>query len=475
VRVLALLVLSLVLVSAAAAATIRGTKRADLVPAAFGATDRVVCGGGRDIVSADLADRVAADCETVSRRLSVDPYANADSQHETSVEPDDFAWGDTIVATFQIGRRAAGASANIGTAVSTDDGRTWRRAVLPGLTVNAGGAEQAASDPSVAFDAVHGVWLVSSLTIHDGGSHIFVSRSTDGLHWSAPVDAAEGQILDKEWVVCDNGTTSPHRGRCYLEYSDDAKNVTTSQSSDDGGLTWSAAVRAGSILVGTQPVVQPNGALTVVAGDYRGEDALTGNMVALRSTDGGATFQRFTVAGLQAADNDPMRAIALPSLDVDSNGTIYATWHDCRFRSGCGSNDIVLSTSADGATWTPPRRVTTGPSSFIPGLGADPQNPGRLALVYAYFHAGTKTLGVALTQSTDGGRTWSTAQRLDPQAMPTTWLPRSEGGRMVGDYFSTVFAGGRVVPVFTLATSPVGSRFREAIFSTSVQALRQRR
>jgi hypothetical protein len=470
------LLLALVLVSTASAATIRGTKRPDFLPAAFGAIDRVSCGGGRDVVSADLGDRVAADCEVVSRRLSVDPYANRDSQHETAVEPDDFAWGDTIVAAYQLGRRAAGAAANIGAAVSTDDGRTWRRSVLPGLTVNGGGAEQAASDPAVAYDATHGVWLVSSLTIHEGGSHVFVSRSTDGLHWSAPVDAAEGEILDKEWVVCDNGAASPHKGRCYLEYSDDARNITTSQSSDDGGLTWSPAVRAGSILVGTQPVVQPNGTLTVVAGDYQGEDALTGAIVALRSTDGGATFQRFTVATLRSADNAPMRAIALPSLDVDANGTIYAAWHDCRFRAACTANDIVLSTSTDGATWAAPRRVTTGASSFIPGLAVDPTTPSRLALVYGYFHPGTtKTLGVALTQSADGGRTWSAPQRLDPEPMAMTWLPRSEGGRMVGDYFSTVFAGGRVVPVFTLATAPNGARFREAIFATSVKALGQRR
>ena len=474
-RGLPLLALSLVLVSTATAATIHGTKRADLVPAAFGATDRVACGAGRDLVSADLADRVAADCEVVSRRLSVDPYTNGDSQHETAVEPDDFAWGDTVVATFQIGRRAAGAAANIGTAVSTDDGRTWQRAVLPGLTVNAGGPETAASDPAVAYDSVHGFWLVSSLTIHDGGSHVFVSRSTDGRHWSAPVDAAEGEVLDKEWIVCDNNAASPHKGRCYLEYSDDAKNITTSQSSDDGGQTWSPAVRAGSILVGAQPVVQPNGNLTVVAGDYQGDEALTGAMVSLRSTDGGATFQRFTVATLRSANNDPMRAIALPSLDVDSNGTIYAAWHDCRFRATCSANDIVLSTSTDGATGSAPRRVTSGPSSFIPGFAADPQNPGRLALVYAYFHAGTKTLGMALTQSVNGGRTWAAPQRLDTQAMPTSWLPRSEGGRMVGDYFSAAFAGGRVVPVFTLATSPMGTHFREAIFATSVKALAQRR
>ena len=67
--------------------------------------------------------------------------------------------------------RSAGARtappSNIGTAVSTDAGRTWQRSFLPGTTANATppGPETAASDPSVAFDAVHGVWLVSTLTI----------------------------------------------------------------------------------------------------------------------------------------------------------------------------------------------------------------------------------------------------------------------------------------------------------------------
>ena len=41
---------------------------------------------------------------------------------------------------------------------------------------------------------------------------------------------------------------------------------------------------------------------------------------------------------------------------------------------------------------------------------------------------------------------------------------------MVGDYFSTSFAGGRVVPVFALATSPLNGHLREAIFAVSLPA-----
>ena len=73
-------------------------------------------------------------------------------------------------------------------------------------------------------------------------------------------------------------------------------------SSDDGGVTWSAPVRAGTVLVGTQPVVQPNGALTVVAGDYNGEEALRGTIVALHSTDGGVTWAEADIDVVETTD-----------------------------------------------------------------------------------------------------------------------------------------------------------------------------
>jgi hypothetical protein len=483
--------------STATAATIRGTKAADTIvgtqaadsitagagadriQTAFGGVDRVDCGPGVDLVAADLSDTVSSNCEIVSRRLSVDPYANADSQHETAVEPDSASSGSTIVAAFQVGRRENGAASNIGTAVSTDAGRTWQRSFLPGTTTNATppGPETAASDPSVAFDATHGLWLVSTLTIERSFSHVYVSRSTNGKTWSAPVDAVGGAILDKEWLTCDNGAASPFRGRCYLEYTDDQANSTVSEFSTDGGATWSQPVTAAAFLVGTQPVVLPNGTLVVVAGDYHGDSALSGAMVALRSTDGGAHFTRAVVSDLQAADNGPMRAIALPSVDVDSAGTIYAAWHDCRFRPGCTRNDIVISTSTDGVAWTPPTRVpvtdtTSAPlSAFITGLAADPAHPGALALVYAYYPSGSSTIGFAFAQSRDGGRTWVGRVRLDVQPAPVIWLPNADGGRMVGDYFSVSYAGDRVVPVFALALAPLKGRFREAIFATSLRAL----
>ena len=473
------LVLALVLVAPAAAATIRtvhGTRNNDFIQASFDGVERVDCRGGFDVVAADLADTVAANCEVVSRRLSVDSSTNPTSQHETSVEPDDFASGSTVVATYQVGRLATGGASNIGFAVSRDAGRSWQRGIIPGLTVESSppGPERAASDPAVTYDPLHSTWLISTLTLEQGGTRVEVSRSADGAHWSTPITVAAGPALDKDWIGCDAGAASSFRGRCYAVYTDDAKDQVSSQSSDDGGVTWSAPVRAGGDLVGMEPAVLADGTLVTVAGSFD-ERGTTGTIEGARSTDGGVTFTPFTVASLQAAAATPVRAISLPTLALDGSGRIYVAWTDCRFRPACTANDVVFSSSTDGLTWSPPARIPVAvgatSSALVVGLGADPARGGRLGLVYAYFTSSCACrLGVASVQSRDGGATWTKPLRLDVVPMQMPWLPQASG-RMVGDYFATAFAGDRVVPVFALAVAPTGSRLHEAIFATSLKAL----
>src|SRR5439155_5981908 len=94
--------------------------------------------------------------------------ASATTYHHTEVEPDTYSNGSTIVATFQVGRVFDGGSCDIGFATSTDNGSTWpptSSGLLPGITKYVGGGpNDRATDPSVAYDAMHGVWLISSLT-----------------------------------------------------------------------------------------------------------------------------------------------------------------------------------------------------------------------------------------------------------------------------------------------------------------------
>jgi hypothetical protein len=202
-------------------------------------------------------------------QVSTDPFTNSSSQHRTELEPDTFSFGNTIVSAFQVGRVFGGGSSDIGFATSTNGGGTWTSGFLSGLTVNlGGGVYSAASDPSVAFDAKHNVWLISSLGVNGPGGNnaVFSSRSTNGgLTWSSPATVATG-ALDKNWIVCDNTSTSPFYGSCHTQYDiTSAGNAIRLSTSGNGGQTWNAPIgnSSGATGLGGQPVVRPNGTVIV--------------------------------------------------------------------------------------------------------------------------------------------------------------------------------------------------------------------
>ena len=278
-------------------------------------------------------------------RVSTDPYTNAASQHRTEVEPDTFSFGSTIISAFQVGRVFGGGSANIGWARSADSGATWTNGFLPGTTTVASppGSFSAISDPAVAFDARHNVWLISSLGIRSNGTNqVVTSRSTNGgLTWSNPVATSTTGNPDKNWIACDNTTSSPFYGNCYTEWDNTADgNRIKLQTSSNGGLSWGPARNSGDNATGLggQPVVRPNGTVLVPM-----NNANQSQIRSFRSIDGGASWRatvlvssisRHTVAG-------GLRTSPLPSAEIDAAGTAYVVWQDCRFRSGCTSNDIV--------------------------------------------------------------------------------------------------------------------------------------
>src|SRR5215469_7207511 len=100
-------------------------------------------------------------------QISRDPYTNSTSQHQTEVEPDSYSNGSTIVSATQVGRFTDGGASNIGWATSTDNGATWHGGFLPNTTVYAtpAGTYDRVSDPSVAYDAAHKLWMIASLAI----------------------------------------------------------------------------------------------------------------------------------------------------------------------------------------------------------------------------------------------------------------------------------------------------------------------
>jgi BNR repeat-like domain/RTX calcium-binding nonapeptide repeat (4 copies) len=455
-----------------------------------GARDVVRCGPGKDLVNTDLVDQVASDCEVAVRRLSRDVFQNSDSQHETEAEPASFAFRRTIVAAFQSGRFADGAASSIGFAASSNEGRTWRSGFLPGLTglSSPQGPAARVSDPTVAYDAEHGVWLIGSLAIAPDRWQMLVSRSPDGTSWSLPTAAAVASpgTLDKGWLACDNWPSSRFRGQCYLSYLDAASNRIAMRTSSDGGLTWSAPTSTPAVspvdVNGAQPLVRPDGTLAVVYASFSNRTFEESEVLAVRSTDGGTSFSEpVRVAVLQSAGLADLRSPPLPSATVDGAGRLYAVWEDCRFSSGCSRNDLVLAASDDSVTWSDPVRVPTtaaasGVHSLVPGLAADPATAAgtaRLALVYYTLpldcSARPACAGVdaQTISSTDGAATWSRPERLDAEPMKLNWIAADvQEGHMLGDYESVSFVGGRAVPIVALAVAPAGpGRFRQAIYA----------
>ena len=132
------------------------------------------------------------------------------------------------------------------------------------------------------------------------------------------------------------------------------------------------------------PVVRPDGTLLVAFTVFGSiDDAGTDRISVARSADGGATFAPARrIAQLLEEVQIDVRAPPFVSADVDPAGNVYLVWADCRFSSECTSNGIVLVTSADGVTWSPPRYVPIGapqragaPFRARPGGGS--RNQGR--------------------------------------------------------------------------------------------------
>ena len=421
-------------------------------------------------------------------KLSTDTFANALSQHATEVEPDTFAFGSTIVTAFQVGRSYVGGAAAIGYATSTDGGTTWTNGLLPDITTFQGGATfNCVSDPAVAYDAAHGQWIISSLALQQDANgnlvadQVFVSRSLDGLSWGNPIAVNpltqdQNAFYDKEWIVCDDTSTSPFYGNCYAQWRWDNGPFWSSTSSD-GGLTWQAPLNTTDVVHGggSQPLVQPNGTVIATLGD-RGGTA----QVAFMSTDGGASWSATTVISTVADHTEAgnLRSNIVASAQMDGAGTVYVVWQDCSFRTNCSSNDIVLSTSSDGVTWTPPSRVPIDPLTstvdhFIPGIAVDRATSGataHLTLTYYYYpvsNCGSSCdLYVGFVSSEDGGQTWTAPIQL-AGPMQLDWLPNTSAGTMVGDYISGSYVNGKPFAVFAVANANSGSVFDEAMYTTA--------
>ncbi|GAA3638002.1 sialidase family protein [Microlunatus ginsengisoli] len=439
------------------------------------------------------------------------------SEPDTLVEPDvgvSPVNGNIAVAVAHDGRYPDGGAVGIETSWTHDGGATWHHRPLPGVTAATGGARiwERASDPVVAFGP-NGVVYVSTLVFNTGcDSGVLVSKSVDGgktfakptvAHRSASCDISD----DKNWLVVDNGPTSPHRGRLYQFWTpfltDMFGNADGSPQalvySDDAGATWSAPVNVSPPHANTQnsqPMLKPNGTIVDSYIDYgpngsaegpeaaeaRATHRKTGPtprtttpkataastypaLVTVRSSDGGDTWSPGGTITRDLGDGPPDIRCCLPSAVADPvTGRLFASWNSV------DPTKIKLSSSDDGKRWSAPVVVNRADKSLL-GVSSDVSAyNGTVSVAYGLTNAATSTGRFGrqfVATSRDGGRHFLQPTPIGPQ---TNYAYAAvAGGIFPGDYIGTAITKGRLYAVWAVSSKPptTGATYHQVIYGAS--------
>ncbi|HVQ18884.1 MAG TPA: sialidase family protein [Actinomycetes bacterium] len=470
--------------------------------AAFGAAPLVASPGASPFTGC-TADHVAEQQQGGSR-----VYPGSE------IEPRSARFGTTIVGEYQQDRWSDGGARGLVASVSHDNGASWHRVLVPGLTACVGGGYLRASDPWVSFAPDHTLYAISLSffgTSNPNDNAILVSRSTDlGDSWEAPValaaDSTDG--LDKESITADpndanyvyaawDRVLSPggslRASDQGLIHSRSFKSQTFIARTTNGGSTWekpqqvfvdsSFSGSIGSIVrVGSGSTVL-DGLLTYGSAAWKGGPC--GSVAVLRSTDRGDTWEgkpvivapySCTYGGAHNPDSDlPLRTGGL--VDFQTRGSnAYLVWEDA-VPSRPTRGQILFSESSDnGRTWSTPivvshTRSVQDVDAFIPSIAVN--SAGKVGVAY-YDFRNDQPGGIASTDlwlTTCGGTcssqgSWSADMRVTPSSFDMSAAPVA-GGQFLGDYMGITTSGTSFEPFFIQSgTPPVADGPTDAFFAT---------
>lgn len=389
---------------------------------------------------------------------------------------------------------------------TSDGGRTWQTTRISPQFLGTGDFCNG-GDPSIAYSRRDRAFLLSQLCFFRSGpaSEVQVYKSADnGRTWTpgrqsavavTNFDDSSGAIddsvfYDKEQLTIDNTPTSPHYGRLYVTYT--KFHIRPDGFSDfcpiqvawtDFVPTFNPAITVfarapvvpdnpaanglgRSANQSSQPVAAPDGTLYV---SYVGEDCNTGldhHLYLQRSNDGGRTFRplpfRIDKPGQFVDNPDPddllpnkaFRAPLAPSLDFNvATGTLTYAYADYANGAVSGS-DIALSRSTDGGrTWSDKRVISqrwngdpAQNDQFFVWLDSDPA--GNLHAIWLDNRRDPANHNIDTYQalSVDDGSTWRNF-RISTES----WDPDRgffQSGAFIGDYVGLAAASNVIYPTW---------------------------
>ncbi len=385
-----------------------------------------------------------------------------DNELAIAVDPEDpdhlLAGSNDYFYRFNNSTGARQAIVPTGFFTSFDGGETWLDGQIPMTSGNGAG------DPAPAFDAKHDVAVMAQLENVGGQGGPFVSQGDvsvshshdGGVTWTEPATVMMGTgagigpanravFWDKEFVTVDNDEDSPHYGRIYVTAtkfvnalfgSYDSSPIFISYS-DNGGHTWSAPKRISgshpsctfqSTGTGTAcdedqfsyPETSSDGTVYVHFLNYQNEVEweddfdFDAQIMVVKSTDGGVTWS----APVQVAQlEDGLRDMPW---SVIGRQTVWG--HQIRWAPAGNISVSPIDPDEDGddlvVVWSDRGEANDpAPEGCIDDIIGEAPN-------YDPCNAGPGSdTNVYMSESTDGGETWTDRTLVDDAGGAHQWFP----------------------------------------------------